>query len=91
MVLPVVLVLSMLALTPLGHWQMDELMMMNAYRQQRVVGAARAHRHVEPRPLSESLLYAYSVVIHATGRQLTGTFLLALWGLLIAACLLPAA
>jgi hypothetical protein len=91
MALPIALVLAMLALTPLGHWQMDELLMMRAFRNQGLPALFSRITSWSPRPLSETLLYAYSSVVHATGRQLTGTFLLGLWSLLILACLAPAA
>ncbi|WP_416356111.1 hypothetical protein ACLNGM_18820 [Aureimonas phyllosphaerae] len=91
MALPIVLVLAMLALTPLGHWQMDELLMMRAFRDRGLSALFGRITSWSPRPLSETLLYVYSSVVHTTGRQLTGTFLLCLWNLLILACLVPAA
>lgn len=90
MVLPIALLLALLSLTPLGHWQMDELLMMRAYREHGLTALLRRIASWSPRPASETLLYAYSLVVHATGRQLTGSFLAGLWSLLIVASLAPA-
>lgn len=88
--LPTALLASMLALTPLGLWQMDEYFTISTFGAQGLPSLWDRILIWSPRPVSELLLFGYATVVTRTGLQLTGTFLAALWIGLFAACLLPA-
>ncbi|WP_294641486.1 hypothetical protein [uncultured Aureimonas sp.] len=89
--LPTALLAAMLALTPLGLWQMDEYFTISTFGAQGLPSLWQRILIWSPRPVSELLLFGYATVVTRTGLQLTGIFLAALWIGLFAACMLPAA
>jgi hypothetical protein len=80
--------LAFAGLIPLGRWH-DEYLALHDYHQAGIKFLWERLLHWSPRPLSELLIYFYSLIVYRAGSPLIGAFIAPFWIMLVAAILWP--